>query len=49
LLEIHREPGAAIALAGALLFVAGNLLLLYLRSNARDTAVPGVDATSRGK
>jgi len=43
LLEIHREPGAAMALAGALLFAAGNLLLLYLRSNARETALPGVD------
>lgn len=31
LLEIHREPGAPWALAGALLFVAGNLVLLAKR------------------
>lgn len=34
LLEIHREPGAAMALAGAILFTIGNLLLLYARSGA---------------
>ncbi|QEM68001.1 cytochrome C biogenesis protein ResB [Geobacter sp. FeAm09] len=38
LLEIHREPGAAAALAGALLFMAGNILLLYLRNGAREAA-----------
>jgi len=43
LLELHREPGAAMALAGALLFAAGNLLLLYLRSNAGEAASPGID------
>jgi hypothetical protein len=36
LLEIHREPGAGMALAGALLFTAGNVLLLYLRSRAGE-------------
>ena len=36
LLEVHREPGAAMALAGATLFTIGNLLLLYTRSRARE-------------
>jgi len=36
LLEIHREPGAAMALAGSLLFMIGNVLLLVLRSKQRD-------------
>ena len=36
LLEVHREPGAAMALAGAVLFTIGNLLLLYTRSRARE-------------
>ncbi|HIJ82076.1 MAG TPA: cytochrome C biogenesis protein ResB [Desulfuromonadales bacterium] len=36
LLEVHREAGAATALAGALLFTVGNLLLLYTRSRAHD-------------
>lgn len=31
LFEIHREPGAATALLGALLFTAGNLMLLAQR------------------
>jgi len=31
LVEIHREPGAIPALLGALLFTAGNLMLLALR------------------
>jgi cytochrome c biogenesis protein ResB len=31
LVEIHREPGAGVALAGALLFTVGNILLLALR------------------
>ena len=35
-LEVHREPGAAMALAGATLFTIGNLLLLYTRSRARE-------------
>ena len=35
-LEVHREPGAAMALAGAALFTIGNLLLLYTRSRARE-------------
>lgn len=36
LLEVHREPGADMALAGATLFTIGNLLLLYTRSRARE-------------
>ena len=36
LLEIHREPGAGMALAGALLFSTGNLVLLALRARARE-------------
>jgi hypothetical protein len=36
LFEIHREPGAGLALAGSLLFVAGNVLLLTIRSNVRE-------------
>lgn len=35
-LEVHREPGAGVALAGATLFTIGNLLLLYTRSRARE-------------
>lgn len=31
LVEVHREPGAGLALAGALLFTAGNVLLLAVR------------------
>ena len=38
LLEIHREPGAGMALAGALVFTVGNVLLLWLRSRARESA-----------
>lgn len=38
LLEIHREPGAGMALAGALIFTAGNVLLVWLRSRARESA-----------
>jgi hypothetical protein len=41
LLEIHREPGAGMALAGALLFTAGNLLWLYLRARARENVQEG--------
>jgi hypothetical protein len=36
LLEIHREPGAGLALAGAVVFTVGNLVLLYLRSRSRE-------------
>jgi len=36
LLELHREPGAGMALAGALLFSAGNLMLLVLRSKTLE-------------
>lgn len=36
LLELHREPGAGMALAGALLFTVGNILLLVVRSNVRE-------------
>ncbi len=32
LLEVHHEPGAAMALAGALLFTVGNVLLVWIRS-----------------
>lgn len=31
LIEVHREPGAEMALAGALLFTVGNVALLYTR------------------
>jgi hypothetical protein len=31
LIEIHREPGAGLALAGALLFTVGNIVLLTVR------------------
>ena len=39
LLEIHREPGAAMALAGALLFTVGNVLLLVIRSRQKENIV----------
>lgn len=39
LLEVHHEPGAAMALAGSLLFVAGNILLLIFRSKSREDGV----------
>ncbi len=29
--EVHREPGAGLALAGALLFTVGNIMLLAVR------------------
>ncbi|MBI5656602.1 MAG: cytochrome C biogenesis protein ResB [Geobacter sp.] len=38
LVEIHREPGAGLALAGALFFTAANLMILWLRRGKRDTA-----------
>ncbi len=36
LLELHREPGAGMALAGALLFTVGNIVLLVIRSKTRE-------------
>lgn len=39
LLEIHREPGAAMALAGVLLFTAGNVLLVLIRSRRPENEV----------
>lgn len=36
LLEIHREPGAALALTGAIVFTVGNVLLLFLRSRSKE-------------
>jgi len=42
LLEIHREPGAAVALVGAIVFTAGNLLLLLLRSRSKEQELPEV-------
>jgi hypothetical protein len=36
LLEIHREPGAGMALAGALIFTVGNIMLVWLRSRAKE-------------
>ena len=39
LLEIHREPGAAMALAGALIFTVGNVLLVALRSKQRENVM----------
>lgn len=43
LFEIHREPGAGMALAGALLFTVGNILLVWLRSKARETGEIGAE------
>jgi len=42
LLEIHHEPGAGMALAGALIFTLGNLLLVWLRSRAKDSRLEEV-------
>jgi hypothetical protein len=39
LLEIHREPGASMALAGSLLFMAGNILLVAIRSKRQDSQI----------
>lgn len=39
LFEIHREPGASMALAGALLFTVGNVLLVVIRSRHRENEV----------
>lgn len=36
LLEIHREPGAPMALAGAILFTVGNVLLVGIRSRRSE-------------
>lgn len=36
LVEIHREPGAGLALAGALLFTIGNVVLLAVRRGRRN-------------
>lgn len=36
LLEIHREPGASMALAGALFFTLGNVLLVVVRSKQHE-------------
>ena len=36
LLEIHREPGAGMALAGAVIFVIGNVLVLRVRSRREE-------------
>ena len=38
LLEIHHEPGAGMALAGALCFTLGNVLLLMVKSKYREEA-----------
>ena len=38
LLEIHREPGAGMALAGALIFTVGNVLVVWLRSRAKESS-----------
>jgi hypothetical protein len=35
LIEIHREPGAPLALAGALFFTVANLMLIWLRRGKR--------------
>ena len=42
LLEIHREPGAGMALAGALIFTAGNVLVVWLRSRAKEIGLEEV-------
>lgn len=39
LLEIHREPGASMAMAGALLFTVGNIMLVVIRSKQRETEI----------
>lgn len=36
LIEIHREPGAGLALTGALLFTVGNVVLLVVRRGRRE-------------
>ncbi|MDD2899539.1 MAG: cytochrome C biogenesis protein ResB [Desulfuromonadaceae bacterium] len=39
LLEIHREPGAAMALAGSVIFIMGNVLLVFFRSKRPEDEV----------
>ncbi|OGU13531.1 MAG: hypothetical protein A2076_16535 [Geobacteraceae bacterium GWC2_53_11] len=39
LLEIHREAGAGMALAGALLFAIGNVQLVAIRSKRQDSKI----------
>lgn len=39
LIEIHREPGAAMSLAGALLFTIGNVMLVWIRSRRLDSQI----------
>jgi len=39
LLEIHREPGAGMALAGALVFTVGNVLVVWLRSRSKESGL----------
>jgi len=36
LIEIHREPGAGLALAGGILFTLGNVALLAVRRGRRE-------------
>jgi hypothetical protein len=43
LLEIHREPGAGMALAGALVFTVGNVLLVWMRSRAKESCLLEVE------
>ncbi len=43
LLEIHREPGAGMALAGALIFMLGNVLLVWLRSRSKEDGLVEAD------
>jgi len=40
LLEIHREPGAGMALTGAIIFTIGNILVVWLRSRSKDGGLP---------
>ncbi len=52
LLEVHREPGAGMALAGAILFTIGNALVLWLRSKrGEEGGTSGLlaDKTGQGK
>ena len=35
MVEIHREPGAGVALAGAIFFTVANLMLIWLRRGNR--------------
>lgn len=39
LLEVHREPGAGMALAGALLFTAGNILVVWQRAKSKESGI----------